>query len=97
MEEQAKKSFEVNILGQKIRIKHEDDEYVRRLETFISEKIEDAQNQQNIATLQLAARVLLVLADECLTLQQEQEDVRKTVNDRAKRMLEFIEKRAVLK
>ena len=97
MEDKAKKSFEVNILGQIIRIKHEDDEYVRRLETFVSEKIEDAQNQQNIATLQLAARVLLVLADECLTLKQEREDDRKTVNDRAQRMIEFIEKKAVLK
>jgi len=97
MEEQAKKSFEVKLLGQTIRIKHEDDEYVRRLENLLSERIEDAQNQQNITTLQLAARVLLVLADECLTLRRERDDERKTVNDRAQRMIEFIEKRAVLK
>jgi len=97
MEEQAKKSFEVRILGQTIRIKHEDDEYVRRLESFLSERIEDAERQQNITTLQLAARVLLVLSDEFLTLKNERDEEQRTVNDRARRMIEFIEKKAVLK
>jgi hypothetical protein len=97
MEEQSKKSFEVKILGQIIRIKHDNDEYVRRLESFLGQRIADAEKQQNITTLQLAARVLLVLADECLTLTKARDEERKTVNDRARRMIEFIDKKTVSK
>lgn len=97
MKEESKKTHEVSILGQNLRLKHEDGEYVRRLESYVSEKIEDAQNQQNIATLQLAARALLVLADECLTLQREKEEDQRAMNDRAQRMIEFIDKKAVFK
>jgi len=96
MREQSKKSFEINILGQTLRIKHEDSEYVRRLESYVSEKTQEAQTQKNIATAQLAARVILVLADECLTLKREREEDQKVMNDRAQRMIEFIEKKAVL-
>jgi cell division protein ZapA (FtsZ GTPase activity inhibitor) len=97
MEDSSKMSLEVSILGQQVRIKHEDEEYVRSLEKYLNDKVEDAQNQQNITTLQLAARVLLVMADDYFSLAKEQEDVRKTVDDRAKRMIEFIDKKAALK
>jgi hypothetical protein len=94
MEESSKMSLEVNILGQQIRIKHEDEEYVRVLESFINEKVEDAQKQHDITTLKLAARVLLVLADEYFTLAK---DNQKIVDDKAKRMIELIDKQAALK
>lgn len=94
MDESSKMSLEVSILGQQIRIKHEDEEYVRGLEKFINEKIENTQSQKNIPTLQLAARVLLILADEYFSLE---EDVRKIVDDKAKKMIEFIDKKAALK
>jgi hypothetical protein len=96
MAEDEKRSFEVNILGQKMRIRHDDDEYVQRLETFLSKKIEDAQSQQNISTLQLAARVLLVLADECITQTKAREADQKKVEDRARRMIEIINTKAIL-
>jgi len=37
------------------------------------------------------------LADECLTLKKQKEEDQKAMNDRAQRMIEFIEKKAVFK
>jgi hypothetical protein len=96
MAEDVKKSFEVNILGQKMRIRHEDDDYVQRLEAFLNKRIEDAQSQQNFSTLQLAARVLLVLADECITQTKAREADQRRVEDRARRMIEIINRKTVL-
>ncbi len=97
MEDSSKMTLEVSILGQQIRIKHEDEEYVRGLERFLQEKVEDVQKQQNITTLNMAARVLLILADEYFSLAKEQEDARRVVDDKAKKMIEFIDKNVALK
>jgi len=97
MEESSKLNLDVNILGQQVRIKHDNEEYVRGLEKFLNEKIMDAQRQQNITTLQLAARVLLVLADEVFSLEKEQEKVKQIVEDKARQMIEFIDRKTVSK
>ena len=96
MEESQKKSLEVNILGQNIRIKHEDEQYIRDLEEYVNEKLDDVDKQQNITSLQKAVRILMVMADEHFTLLKEKENDRKSVDDRAKRLIEFIDQKATL-
>ena len=84
---------DVNILGQGIRIKHEDEEYVRLLEGFLNEKLESMQKQQRIPSLQLAARALLVIADEYFSLQKATDDLQKRVDQKARKMIELIEEK----
>jgi len=96
MDESLKKSIDVDILGQSIRIKHEDEAYVRDLENFVSGKLEEIRNNQGVTNLQLAARVLLVVADEYFNAVREKESVQEEIDNKAKRMIEFIEKKAAL-
>ncbi len=96
MDESQKKSVDVDILGQSIRIKHEDEGYVRELENFVSGKLEEIRHQQGVTNLQLAARVLLVVADEYFNAVKEKENVQEEIDNKAKRMIEFIEKKAAL-
>ena len=91
-----KKSVDINILGQNIRIKHESEEYVRDLENFISQKIEVIQKQQNVNNIQLAARVLVVIADDYLSMLKEKESIQQVVEEKAKRLIHLIDERAVM-
>ena len=96
MDESQKKSIDVDILGQSIRIKHEDEEYVRDLENFVSGKLEEIKDQQGVTNLQLAARALLIVADEYFNAVKEKESVEEEIENKAKKMIEFIEKKAAL-
>jgi len=96
MEEAGKKSIEIVILGQNTRIRHEDEKYVRKLENFIGKKLENVQKDSNITTLQAAARVLLVVADEYFSVKREREGDQKLVDDKAQAMIEFIDKNTAL-
>ena len=91
MSDSGKRSVDVNILGQNIRIKHDDEEYVRLLEGFVNEKLESLQRQQRIPSLQLAARVLLILADEYFGVQRERDDLHRVIDQRAKKMIDLID------
>ncbi len=91
-----KKSIDVNILGQNIRIKHGDEEYVRQLETFINEKIKEMQLQQNVPSMQVAIRLVLVIADEYFCVLKDKENIHKDIEDKAKKMIDFIEQKAAL-
>ena len=94
MDDNSKKSIEINILGQSIRIKHENEEYIRHLEKYVNEKVENIQAQQDVTSLQLAVRVLLVIVDEYFNVVKEKEGVEKKVDDRAKKMIRFIDSKA---
>ena len=94
MNDSLKKSIEINILGQNIRIKHEDEEYIRHLEKHVNEKVESIQAQQDVTSVQLAVRVLLIIADEYFNVVKEKEGVEKKVDDRAKKMIRFIDSKA---
>jgi cell division protein ZapA (FtsZ GTPase activity inhibitor) len=91
MSDSGKRSVDVNILGQTIRIRHDDEEYVRLLEGFVNEKLESLQTQQKIPSLQLAARVLLILADEYFGAQRERDDLQRSIDQKAQKMIDLID------
>lgn len=91
-----KSVIEVHLLGQTVRIRHEDEAYVRKLEDFINEKVRGLQGQQNVTNLQLAVRLLLVLADEYCVAVREKESVQQKIDSEARRMIDFIEQKADL-
>ena len=91
-----KKTIDVNILGQTIRIKHEDEEYVRQLENHINEKAEGLSMQQGVSNLQVALRLLLIIVDDYFNALKEKEDIHKDVDIKARKMIDFIEQKAAL-
>ena len=95
-ETSQKKVIEVNLLGQNVRIKHENEDYVRRLEDFVTERLKAIQTQPSVPSLQAAVRLLLILADDYLSALREKEDIQKNVESKAKKMIDFLEKNADL-
>lgn len=95
MEEAPKKSIDVNVLGQNIRIKHEDESYIRNLERYVNATAESIQKHQKVSNVQLAARVLIVLADDYHSALREKENFEKSVDARARKMIDFIDEKAV--
>ena len=57
-ESSPKKSIELNILGQNIKIKHDDEEYIRKMEAFVNEKLKEIPQQQNVPSIQVAIRLV---------------------------------------
>ena len=94
-----KKTVDVNILGQNIKIKHEDEEYVRQLESFINEKIEGLSLQQGVSNLQVALRLLLIIVDDYFNVMKESkgvEEFQKEVDKKARKLIDFIDQKAAL-
>ena len=91
-----KKAIDVNILGQTIRIKHEDEDYVRQLENYINEKVESLPLQQGVSNLQVALRLLLIIVDDYFSVVKEKEDIHKDIDIKARKMIDFIEQKAAL-
>ena len=94
-----KKTVDVNILGQSIKIKHEDEEYVRQLENFISEKIKGLSLQQGVSNLQVALRLLLIIVDDYFNVMKENEGVQnfqKEVDKKARKIIDFIDQKVAL-
>ena len=92
-----KKSLDVNILGQTIRIKHDDEDYVRKLEGYINEKVEGMPMAQGVSSLQVALRLLLIIVDDYFNLMKEKEKIHEDIDIKARKMIDFIEQRADLR
>ena len=91
-----KKTVDLNILGQSIKIKHEDEEYVRQLENFINEKIQGMALQQGVSNLQIALRLLLIIVDDYFNVMKEKESIHKDVDQQARKIIDFIDQKAAL-
>lgn len=92
-----KKTIEVQILGQRIRVRHEDEGYIRKLETFINEKIRMHEGEAKSSSgLHAALRGMITLADEFFSLRLEKEQLERQVEDKARKLIEFIDEKAVL-
>lgn len=96
MGEFLKKSVDINVLGQNIRIKHEDEDYIRDLENFVNQKLEVIEKQQKVTNIQLAARVLVVIADDYLSMLKEKENLQQVVEEKAKKLIHLIDEKAVM-
>ncbi len=92
----SKKSIDVNILGQIVRIKHGDEEYVRQLEAFVNEKLKMLPSQQNVPVIQVAIRLVFIIADEYFCILKDKENIHKDIENKAKKMIDFIEQKAAL-
>jgi cell division protein ZapA (FtsZ GTPase activity inhibitor) len=92
-----KRVIDIQVFGQTIRVRHEDEDYIRGLEQFLNEKVEMIQsNQKSSSTINLAARTVITLADDYLSLRTEKEQTAREVEEKAKRLVEFIDAKKVL-
>ena len=90
------KVFDINLLGQVVRLKHNDPEYVRRLEAFVKEKLKTIQTQPGTTSLQAAVRLLLLLADDYFSAVREKEAIQENVDSKAREMIDFLDRNADL-
>lgn len=84
------------MLGQVVRLKHDDPDYVRRLEAFVKEKLKSIQSQPGVTSLQAAVRLLLLLADDYFSALKEKESIQEDVEKKAKEMIDFLDRKADL-
>ena len=92
-----KKTIDVQILGQKIRIRHEDEEYVHQLENYVNEKIRmQGPDVRSSSSLQWAIRGLITIADEYFTAKKEKENVERKVEEKTRQLIEFIDQKVAL-
>jgi len=89
-------SIDVSILGQSIRIKHQDEAYIRRVENYINEQLDTLQKQQRVPSLQLSARLLLIIADELFCVRKERDGLQQLVEERVRRILNLIDDKACM-
>jgi translation initiation factor 2B subunit (eIF-2B alpha/beta/delta family) len=95
-ESAQKKVFDISLLGQNVRLKHDDADYVRRLEAFVKEKLKTIQTQPNVTSLQAAVRLLLLLADDYFSALKEKEAMKEDVESKAREMIDFLDRNADL-
>jgi cell division protein ZapA (FtsZ GTPase activity inhibitor) len=95
-EASQKKVFDINVLGQVVRLKHDDPDYVRRLEEFVKEKLKGIQTQPGVTSLQAAVRLLLLLADDYFSALREKEAIQENVDSKAREMIDFLDRNADL-
>lgn len=95
-EASQKKVFDINVLGQVVRLKHDDPDYVKRLEAFVKEKLKGIQTQPGVTSLQAAVRLLLLLADDYFSALKEKEAIQENVDSKAREMIDFLDRNADL-
>jgi cell division protein ZapA len=78
-------STEVNILGQKYTVKGDaDDVYIRKLASFVDEKLKEVySNSPSITPLKAAILASLNIADELHRLKEAQENIARNIEERA--------------
>ncbi len=91
-----KRVFDINLLGQVVRIKHDNPEYVRQLEEFVKEKLKGIQTQPGVTSLQAAVRLLLLLADDYFSALKEKEAIETNVESKTMEMIDFLDRNADL-
>jgi hypothetical protein len=95
-EASQKKVYDINVLGQVVRLKHDDPDYIRRLEAFVKEKLKGIQTGPGITSLQAAVRLLLLLADDYFSALKEKEAIQENVDSKAKEMIDLLDKNTAL-
>ena len=95
-EASQKRVFDIDLLGQVVRIKHDDPKYVRQLEEFVKEKLKGIQSQPGVTSLQAAVRLLLLLADDYFSALKEKEAIQEDVESKAREMIDFLDRNADL-
>ena len=87
------KTFEVKILGQRYKIRSdEQEEYIQSLAKYVCEKIgEIEQSTKTVATHTLAILVALHLADELHKQKGADEQFRREVRERVRHVLRIIQ------
>jgi cell division protein ZapA (FtsZ GTPase activity inhibitor) len=95
-ETSPKKIFDINVLGQVVRLKHDDEDYVRRLEDFVQEKLKTIQTQPSVTSLQAAVRLLLLLADDYFSALKEKEAMEENVDSKAKEMIDLLDRKEAM-
>ena len=83
-------------MGQVVRLKHDDPDYIRRLEEFVKEKLKGIQTQPSVTSLQAAVRLLLLLADDYFSALKEKESIQENVDSKAREMIDFLDRNADL-
>jgi len=78
-------STEVNILGQKYTVKGDaDDVYIRKLASFVDEKLKEVYGTSpSITPLKAAILASLNIADELHKLKEAQENITRNIEERA--------------
>jgi hypothetical protein len=79
-----------------VRLKHDDPEYIARLEVFVKEKLKTIQTQPGVTSLQAAVRLLLLLADDYFSALREKEAIQEDVENKAREMIDFLDRNADL-
>ncbi|HEC97137.1 MAG TPA: cell division protein ZapA [Nitrospirae bacterium] len=86
-------SVEVNILGQRYRIKGDaPDEYIQELARFVDEKIREIYDKSpNTVPLRAAILSALDIADELYRYRREQEDLTKGIEKKTEQLVRLFD------
>jgi len=86
-------SVQIEVMGQKFILKGtHDKEYIKRVEKYINEKIEEVKGSGgSITTYNLMVLVALNLVDDCLKKEDEINRLIKTTEDNSTRLINLID------
>ncbi len=86
-------SIEVNILGQRYRIKGDaPDEYIQELARFVDERIREIYDKgPNTVPLKAAILAALDIADELYRYRREQEDLTKGIEKKTEQLVRLFD------
>jgi len=92
----VKKSVAVQIAGQKYVIKTDADEaYVGALARYVDKKIDEAKRvTRTVSTHQVVILAALNIADDFFRAERESGDLKKTVRERTKDVLKYVDQEA---
>ncbi len=87
------RSVEIEVMGQKYSLKSDyDNEYVKRIETYINNKIEEVKSTGGtLTTHKLLILTILVLADESLKNEDKLNDLFESVSNKSNKLIEMID------
>lgn len=86
------RSVEIEVMGQKYSLKSDyDNEYVKRIEKYINQKIEEVKSKGGtITTHNLLILTILILADESLKKEDQFNEMVESVSNRSNKLIEMI-------
>lgn len=86
------RTIEVKILGQRYKVRSEDgEEYLHSLAKFVNDQITDVQGRSSsVATHNAAILAALNIADTLFKLREENQQLKKEVRERVKRVVKMI-------
>ncbi len=86
------KTYEVKILGQRYKIRSdEDEEYISRLAKFVNEQLQEVQkSSRTVATHNVAILAALNIADKLIKTQEKDQRLKEEVLKKIRRILKLI-------